>query len=423
MNTKAHAKNSLNAKTPFDQDPHPGALRVLFVGWAHSSHTHAWLDLFSNQDFNIRIFGMPDHLPPSNWRVKVYLPMSSPNQECLSDDLRCVLPVDVGAPGFCHDPLLDASCHWPTVQVMEHLANVIRSWRPHIIHTLGFNPASYFFFDARVRYALEGLGKWVVQARGGPDLELNRLQPGHRAKITAILEACDSFIADNLPNYQNALDLGLDLIKQAPFGVVPGTGGVDVKAMEPLRQGAPSSRERLIVWPKAYECPQSKALPVFEALAMAAPKIHPCRILMLASTPETRAWFAALPEEVRAMSEIVERMPRSEVLALMGRARVMLAPSILDGIPNSLIEAMALGSFPIVSPLHTITPLVRQEENVLFARNLFPDEIASALVRAMNDDALVDTAAARNLALARMAGDRSVIGSTVAAHYRTLAGA
>lgn len=123
------------------------------------------------------------------------------------------------------------------------------------------------------------------------------------------------------------------------------------------------------------------------------------------------------------MSELVERLPRSEVLALMGRARVMLAPSILDGVPNSLIEAMALGAFPVVSPLHTITPLVRQEENVLFARNLFPDEIATALTRAMNDDALVDAAAARNLDLARKAGDRSVIGPAVVAHYKALAGA
>lgn len=421
MNAKTHAEDCLNAETPFDQDPRPDALRVLFVGWAHSSHTHAWMDLFSDQDLNIRIFGMPDHLPPPDWKVKAYLPVSRFDPDFPGDSLRRVLPLDAGSPGFCHDPLQDASGHWPPAQAMEQLAQVVRSWRPQVIHTLGLNPASYFFFDARARHGLESIGKWVVQARGGPDLELNRLQPRHRARISAILGACDSFVADNLPNYQNALELGLDPARKAPFGVVPGTGGVNVQAMEPLRQGPPSSRERLIVWPKAYECPQSKALPVFEALTMVAKDLSPCRVLMLASTPEIRAWFAALPEEVQSMSELVERLPRSDVLALMGRARVMLAPSILDGIPNSLIEAMALGAFPVVSPLHTITPLVRQEENVLFARNLFPGEIASALTRAMNDDALVDAAAARNLELARKAGDRSVIGPAVVEHYKTLA--
>ena len=49
-----------------------------------------------------------------------------------------------------------------------------------------------------------------------------------------------------------------------------------------------------------------------------------------------------------------------------------------------------VGAFPIVSPLETITNLIKQDENVLFARNLYPNEIADALIRAMMDDELVD---------------------------------
>ena len=93
----------------------------------------------------------------------------------------------------------------------------------------------------------------------------------------------------------------------------------------------------------------------------------------------------------------------------MCKSRVVLAPSVVDGIPNILFEAMATGAFPIVSPLETITTVVNDEENVLFARNLYPTEIADALIRASTHDHLVDSAAQKNLILVRKMADRKVI--------------
>jgi len=57
---------------------------------------------------------------------------------------------------------------------------------------------------------------------------------------------------------------------------------------------------------------------------------------------------------------------------------------------------MAIGSFPIVSPLNTIQEIVKNEENVLFARNLYPQEIADAIVITMTDDELVESSIKRN---------------------------
>jgi glycosyltransferase involved in cell wall biosynthesis len=99
---------------------------------------------------------------------------------------------------------------------------------------------------------------------------------------------------------------------------------------------------------------------------------------------------------------------------------VLLIPSLVDGIPNSLYEAMAMGVLPIVSPLETICSLVKNEENVLFARNLYPQEIASALTLAMTDDALVERVAENNLKLVRKAADRMVIGKRVLDFYEHL---
>jgi glycosyltransferase involved in cell wall biosynthesis len=106
----------------------------------------------------------------------------------------------------------------------------------------------------------------------------------------------------------------------------------------------------------------------------------------------------------------------------MTNARIMLAPSLVDGTPNSMFEAMASGAFPIVSPLETICGVVEDEHNVLFARNLYPEEIATALVRAATDGQMVDAAAQRNLELVGRVANRDEIGPRVALLYEALAG-
>ena len=100
----------------------------------------------------------------------------------------------------------------------------------------------------------------------------------------------------------------------------------------------------------------------------------------------------------------------------------MQAPSLSDRIPNSMYEAMACGAFPVVSPLDTIRDLVAAERNVLFARNLYPQEISDALCRAMSDNALVDAAAERNLEIVKRVADRATIKPRVIKFYERLAG-
>jgi hypothetical protein len=246
------------------------------------------------------------------------------------------------------------------------------------------------------------------------------LDPEASARIAQILRECDQLVSDNGQNFGFALEMGVRKEQISSLGTVPGTGGVDVTFLAKSWHGFPSSR-RIILWPKAYECPWSKALPVFEAIKLVWDRIQPCQIYMLAMTPETRMWYRTLPEQIRQFCHVENRIPRDRVLELMVQARVMLAPSLVDGTPNSMFEAMAAGAFPIVSPLETMQPLVENERNVLFARNLYPYEIAEALSRAMSDDALVDSTAERNLKVVRRTADRSKIRPRVIEYYKRLA--
>jgi glycosyltransferase involved in cell wall biosynthesis len=308
----------------------------------------------------------------------------------------------------------------PTIDAW--LAQIIQEWKPDIIHTLGLDheQGGFFYHSVRKTYKLEKFGKWVIQLRGGSDLTLNRYDPKMAARISGILQECDTIICDNTQNIIYAEEMGVPRKRFADIVPIPGTGGIDLEAFSNALSVMPSQRERIILWTKAYNCQWSQALPVFEAIKIAWDRIKPCTIHMLAMPPDVRMWYNALPPAIRRHCTARDRIPRQEVLSLMQKSRVLLSPSLVDGIPNTLYEAMATGVFPIVSPLETIISLVENEQNVLFARNLYPDEIAHAIERSMRDDALLDAAAKRNFAIVRRLADRVILAPRVVAFYEEI---
>ena len=395
-------------------------MRVLFVGLAESSHSISWIELLRGSDLSFRLFALPSGEPPRGWDVPTYVTMRTqrpgrdPARRHLYPSARALqLPLKAYERLVRKDDLHLAH-RW--------LARIVRQWRPHVVHTFGIDPGSEFFLETLRRAHPGGAWRWVVQVRGGPDLALRRVLPEYREKIRAVFLACDQVIADNRLNYDYAVELGCDPAKLSKLGPIPGSGGLDVARCRGSRT-VPAVASRLIVWPKAYDCPQSKAGSVLEALRLAAPRLGPCAIEMLVTDEETRMWLETLPEEVRSLCRTRGRIPRAEALDLLARARVLLAPSLLDGVPNVLLEAMAYGALPIVSPLPTLDGIIEEGRHALLARNLYPQEIADALVRAMTDDRLVERAARENQELVSQIADRSVIGSRVVAYYRNLASA
>jgi hypothetical protein len=407
-------------KSLFQEDDHPGGPRILFIGLGHSSHTHSWIDLLGGSQFNVRLFCTSADLPPADWPVRTYV-LGEGDAGLDPATRQCLWTIDKRR-HFLHKSLMRVRGRvWNTDWVIsDWLLKIISEWKPDIVHTLGLEAAGSYFV-VRERLPTTTRPKWVVQTRGGSDMQLAHLDPKRNAEIAMLLRACDQMLSDNAVNFRIARQMGVRDDQISTIGPVPGTGGIEVEALAKSWRGSTSQR-RIILWPKAYDCPWSKALPVFEALKLCWDAIQPCEIHMMATTEETRMHFWGLPEKIRQATHLSDRVPRSQALELMTSARVMLAPSLVDGTPNSMLEAMASGAFPIVSPLETIRAIVADERNVLFARNLYPDEIAAALKRAMTDDALVDRASRENLELVRRLADRPQVRARVLGFYEMLAG-
>ncbi len=110
--------------------------------------------------------------------------------------------------------------------------------------------------------------------------------------------------------------------------------------------------------------------------------------------------------------------PREEVNRRMGQAAVLAAPCVVspngnrDGLPTVLLEAMAVGTPCISTPVTGIPELVRDGDTGLLAAERDPRSLADALQRLLDD---------RGLGLALAASARRRIESDFDIHRNTVA--
>jgi glycosyltransferase involved in cell wall biosynthesis len=108
------------------------------------------------------------------------------------------------------------------------------------------------------------------------------------------------------------------------------------------------------------------------------------------------------------------------MLRLHGRARVSIGMSISDALSTSALEAMVMGSFPIQSNTSCLGELVRDGESGILVHPEDPKAVATALRRAVSDDALVDRAAEINARIAAEQLDQSVVRPRVVEMYERI---
>ncbi len=146
---------------------------------------------------------------------------------------------------------------------------------------------------------------------------------------------------------------------------------------------------------------------------------------------EEREPLEALHREL-GLADVVEMtgaLPREEVVSRVRRASVMAAPCVVgedgnrDGLPTVLLEAMALGTPCVSTPVTGIPEVVRHEETGLMVPERDADALAAALGRVLDEPSFGGALARRARGLIEESFDlhrntariREVFGAAVAA--------
>jgi glycosyltransferase involved in cell wall biosynthesis len=78
------------------------------------------------------------------------------------------------------------------------------------------------------------------------------------------------------------------------------------------------------------------------------------------------------------------------------RAQILVSPSIHDGTPNTMLEGMACGCFPVAGDLESIREWITPNENGLLFDATSPGSIAQAIIQGIEDKNLREMAAGLN---------------------------
>jgi glycosyltransferase involved in cell wall biosynthesis len=122
----------------------------------------------------------------------------------------------------------------------------------------------------------------------------------------------------------------------------------------------------------------------------------------MAGLPEAEDWVRRLG--VEAAVELLEPRPHARMAEIFHSAQVAVSPSTHDGTPNTLLEAMACGCFPVAGDLESIREWITPGENGLLIDPGDPQALARATLSALEDAALRARALKQN---ARLIAERA----------------
>ena len=369
-------------------------MRILLVGNASSFHTPRWLAPLKEAGWDLHFFDPTNKLLHDDLEnITVYTGWKKPRVPS-GTRVRCRWPFLRGRhfmerrlPGLWERIVPDAALR---------LARLIERLKPDCIHSLALQE-----YGEAVLRAREVLGgnlpmPWIYSCRGS-DIFFYRQFSEHLPRIRDVLTSCDFLMC----NCRRDLDLAREYGFRGDFlGFFQAGGGYPIAKMTELRHPGPTSSRRTIAV-KGSQNQIGQSLLCIEALRLCAAELHPYTLVFYhLNNQPTRVAANALARETGIRVELVPRSPHRKIWSIFGEARLAIGISRSDGIPNSMIEAMTMGAFPIqTNPGGATAEWIEDGVNGLLVPDDDPQGIAEAVVTALGDDRLVDTAAVRNAEL------------------------
>jgi glycosyltransferase involved in cell wall biosynthesis len=183
---------------------------------------------------------------------------------------------------------------------------------------------------------------------------------------------------------------GLDAAK--PTLVTPGNGGVRSDIFYPP---AELVKEPIIINPRGFRA-YIRNDSFFKAIPLVLAKYPNAKFVCAAMQGEAQAiqWVKELNiEHAVTLNPPVTHAGMAEIFR---RAQMIVSPSIHDGTPNSLLEGMACGCFPVAGDLKSIREWITPRQNGLLFNSNDPRSIADAILLGIEREDLRREAAGLN---------------------------
>ncbi len=279
------------------------------------------------------------------------------------------------------------------VTANEKLFQIINEIKPDLIHSFEMQSCSYPILKTMNTFPAL---KWLYSCWGS-DLFYYQNKSQHLHKIKAVLNRIDFLHTDCERDFIVAKELDF---AGRHVGVIPGGGGFYLEKMTHFIK--PFS-ERKIILVKGYQHHVGRGLVLVKALHSMQSKIQEkgFEVVVFGAHQVTKDYITMNNLSYKVFSR--HGLAHQDLLQLMGKSLLYLGNSISDGMPNTLLEAITMGAFPIQSnPGNVTAEIVTHGKNGLLIEN--PNDqnkISNLIQEAIENNELLENAFELNLQIAK----------------------
>lgn len=363
-----------------------------FFNWADqlkdAGHEILWIDVFDNGQEVERINWMGQTV---NWKRKY----DYPGRQFVKKNF----------PG-----LYDRLSKFSERSLAEIFEEKIKEFKPDVVQSFVLFSACAPILKSMKTYPEI---KWIYSAWGN-DLYYFQNEPDYLEDIKRVMPRLDYMFADCKRDHDIARKYGF---KGEFLGVFPGGGGYELIPVEKLNPPA----KRKIILIKGYQELFGECIPVLKAIADLKPELKNFDIVVFGAEPEVITFIEDSGEfDDWSNFKVLRSIGRSEVLSLMEKARIYIGNSISDGMPNTLLEAIISGAFPIQSNPGGVTAEILEDgrNGLLIKEPLNTKEIRSLILKNISEPDLVENAFKYNLEQLRPKLEREYIKKKVLEKYK-----
>jgi glycosyltransferase involved in cell wall biosynthesis len=273
----------------------------------------------------------------------------------------------------------------------RHLTEIIDDIQPDLVHAMRI---PYEGLLAAEALASQPKQRLLISVWGN-DFTLHAGATPWMAKYTRrALERANGLHTDCYRDQRLAYEWGYK--PTLPAVVIPGNGGVQLELFYPPQKGI-DDRKNTVINPRGFRS-YIRNDTFFNAIPKIISELQEVRFICPGMATETQAkkWVEDL-----SISRNVELLPpvsRSEMAALFRRSAVSVSPSVHDGTPNTLLEAMACGCFPVAGDIESLHEWIESGVNGTLFDPADSGALADAVVKAFKEPELLLKAAAINSA-------------------------
>jgi hypothetical protein len=269
------------------------------------------------------------------------------------------------------------------------------------IHALEIQGAGYLLTES-LSGLMKPTGK-VIITNYGSDIYFFSHSPEHKARIQSALQIADYYSAECSRDYKLAHELGFDGMD---LPCIPNAGGFKINFS--IGEKA-SDRNQIIV--KCYGGRFGLGAMVIQALHVVLGRFHEYQVFLYSVTEDLLQEAQLLSDKFSDRVRIrihSNPLPREQLIREFANSRVYVGASRSDGISTSFLEALVEGAFPIQTNTSCADEWILKG-----AVAILPDSnsksIEGAILEALTDNDLVDSAQIQNHLIAKKYLDESQI--------------